>query len=68
MSDSQAGVSGTSAAVARLVASGAGATGVAAGGLLGFLVGGPPGAVLGGATGALLQDGVKAAVGKSRPA
>lgn len=53
----------SSSAVEQLIASGAGATGVAAGGLVGFLVGGPPGAVVGGATGALLQDGVKAAVG-----
>jgi hypothetical protein len=51
-------------AVVRLVASGSGATGVAAGGLLGFLVGGPAGAAVGGATGALLQDGMKGAVGQ----
>ena len=64
MNDAGSPESGVSSSVTRLVASGAGATGVAAGGLLGFLVGGPPGAVVGGATGALLQDGVKAAVGK----
>lgn len=49
-------------AVERLITSGAGATGVAAGGLVGFVVGGPVGAAIGGATGALLQDGVKSAV------
>lgn len=51
-------------AIAKLIASGAGATGVAAGGVAGFLVGGPEGAVAGGLTGALLQDGMKAAVGE----
>ena len=51
-------------AVTRLIASGAGATGVAAGGVAGFLIGGPDGAITGGLTGALLQDGMKAAVGE----
>jgi hypothetical protein len=51
-------------AITKLIASGAGATGVAAGGVAGFLVGGPAGAVAGGVTGALLQDGMKAAVGE----
>lgn len=51
-------------AIERLVSSGAGATGVAAGGLLGFLAGGPEGTLAGGAAGALLQDGMKGAVGQ----
>lgn len=54
---------GTSA-VERLVASGAGASGVAAGGVIGYLIGDGAGALAGGASGALLQDGVKAAVGE----
>ncbi|MGW0162222.1 hypothetical protein ACWDUN_23195 [Mycobacterium sp. NPDC003323] len=55
---------GGTSAVTKLIASGAGATGVAAGGVAGFLVGGPDGAIAGGLTGALLQDGMKAAVGE----
>ncbi|OHU23363.1 hypothetical protein BKG77_06745 [Mycobacteroides chelonae] len=51
-------------AITKLIASGAGATGAAAGGVAGFLLGGPGGAVAGGVTGALLQDGMKAAVGE----
>lgn len=62
--DGHSGDPQQNALVARLIASGAGATGVAAGGLLGFMVGGPVGAVVGGAAGALLQDGVRAAVGQ----
>lgn len=51
-------------AVTKLIASGAGATGLAAAGVAGFLVGGPVGAAAGGAVGAMLQDGMKAAVGE----
>ncbi|MFK5585086.1 hypothetical protein [Serinicoccus sp. LYQ131] len=51
-------------AVRSLIATGAGAAGVATGGVLGFLVGGPVGAAAGGATGALLQDGMKGAAGQ----
>lgn len=51
-------------AVEKLIASGAGATGIAAGAALGFLIGGPLGAAAGGAAGALLQDGTKEVVGQ----
>lgn len=51
-------------AVEKLVTSGSGATGVAAGGVAGFLIGGPAGAAVGGAVGALLQDSMKGAVGQ----
>lgn len=54
----------TSSPAVRLAQSGAGATGVAVGGLVGFLVAGPVGAAVGGGAGALLQDGMRHVVGQ----
>ncbi|QGH68106.1 hypothetical protein [Pseudactinotalea sp. HY158] len=50
-------------ALTRMITSGAGALGIAAGAVLGTAVAGPPGAVAGAAAGALLQDGMKAVAG-----
>lgn len=47
----------------RMLESGAGALGIAAGATAGLLLGGPIGAVAGAAGGALLQDGMKAVAG-----
>lgn len=54
---------GADDALTRMITSGVGALGIAAGAALGTAVAGPPGAVAGAAAGALLQDGMKAVAG-----
>ena len=54
---------GADDALTRMITSGAGALGIAAGAALGTAVAGPPGAVVGAAAGALLQDSMKSVAG-----